>query len=59
MGYTWTTTSGSSISGLSGMTISSIDNVVPSYSINLGGTSLETDDIEFIHSLQIYTFSGT
>lgn len=52
MGYTWTTTSGSSISGLSGMTISSVDNVVPSYSINLGGTSLETDDIEFIHSLQ-------
>ncbi len=25
---------------------------IPSYSINLGGTSLETDDIEFIHSLQ-------
>ena len=34
------------------MTISSMDNVVPSYSINLGGTSLETNDIEFIHSLQ-------
>lgn len=34
------------------MTISSVDNVVPSYSINLGGISLETDDIEFIHSLQ-------
>lgn len=52
MSYTWTTTSGSSINGLSGMTISSAGNVIPSYSINLGGTSLETDDIKFIHSLQ-------
>lgn len=51
MSYTWTTTSDSSISGLSGMTISSIENTIPSYSINLGGTNLETDDIEFIHSL--------
>ena len=34
------------------MTIPSVDDVVPSYSINLGGTSLETNDIEFIHSLQ-------
>lgn len=34
------------------MTISSVDNIAPSYSISLGGTSLETDDIEFIHSLQ-------
>ena len=45
-------TTGSSVSGLSGMTFSSMGTVTPSYSINLGGTSLETDDIEFIHSLQ-------
>lgn len=34
------------------MTFSSIDCVTPKCSINLGGTSLETDDIDFIHSLQ-------
>ena len=33
------------------MTISSTEKV-PNYSITLGGTSLETNDIEFIHSLQ-------
>lgn len=38
------------------MTISS--NTIPSYSINLGGTSLETDDIEFIHSLQAAGANG-
>ena len=40
------------------MTISSMNNVMPSYSINLGGTSLETDDIEFIHSLQKAAANG-
>ena len=34
------------------MTFSSMENTIPSYSINLGGTSLKTNDIEFIHSLQ-------
>ena len=29
-----------------------MENAIPSYSINLGSTSLETNDIEFIHSLQ-------
>lgn len=49
--YTWTT-SASTISGLSGMTINASGNVLPSYSINFGNTSLETKDVEFIHKLQ-------
>lgn len=34
------------------MTISASSNVIPSYSICIGDTSLETKDIEFIHKLQ-------
>lgn len=40
------------------MTISSAGNAIPSYSINIGGTSLETNDIEFIHSLQKAGING-
>ena len=40
------------------MTISSMGDTIPSYSINLGGTSLETNDIAFIHSLQKATADG-
>ena len=48
----WSTTTGSTITGLSGMTISTDSSVAPSYSINIGGTTLETTDIDFIHALQ-------
>lgn len=48
----WSTTTGSTITGLSGMTISTDSSTAPSYSINIGGTTLETTDIDFIHALQ-------
>ena len=48
----WSTTTGSTITGLSGMTISTDSSTMPSYSINIGGTTLETTDIDFIHALQ-------
>ena len=34
------------------MTISTDSSVAPSYSINIGGTTLKTTDIDFIHALQ-------
>ena len=34
------------------MTISTDSSTAPSYSINIGGTTLETTDIDFIHALQ-------
>lgn len=34
------------------MTISADSSSLPSYSINIGGTTLETIDIDFIHALQ-------
>lgn len=48
----WSTTTGSTITGLSGMTISTDSSTAPSYSINIGDTILETTDIDFIHALQ-------
>lgn len=48
----WSTTTGSTITGLSGVTISADGSTIPSYSINIGGTTLETTDIDFIHALQ-------
>ena len=48
----WSTTTGSTITGLSGMTISTDSSTAPSYSINIGGTTLETTDIDFIRALQ-------
>lgn len=48
----WNTTTGSTITGLSGMTISTDSSTTPSYSINIGGTTLKTTDIDFIHALQ-------
>ncbi len=35
-----------------GYSISSNINMTPTYSINLNGTVLTTDDIEFVHALQ-------
>lgn len=46
------TTTASTITGLSGMTISADSSSLPSYSINIGGTTLETTDIDFIHALR-------
>lgn len=48
----WSTTTGSTITGLSGMAISTDSSAAPSYSINIGGTTLKTTDIDFIHALQ-------
>ena len=42
----------STITGLSGMTISTDSSTAPSYSIDIGGTILKTTDIDFIHALQ-------
>ena len=37
------------------MTVSASNiNTAPAYSINIGGTSLTTEDIEFVHALQKY-----